>query len=83
MFAGIDCSVPRCKDMCSFHGRCMKDRTCKCDAGYTGKTCAVKVCPNGCSGHGKCGPKNAASVYQAGKAMTAPKNHAQQKVLLH
>jgi hypothetical protein len=27
--------------------------------------------------------KNAASVYQAGKAMTAPKNHAQQKVLLH
>lgn len=55
-WSGILCQIETCPSMCSGHGVCLSNRSCKCDLGYNGKNCAKKQCPNDCSGrlHGIC-----------------------------
>ena len=33
-----------CSAKCSFHGHCDKQKSCVCDAGWTGSTCNILTC---------------------------------------
>lgn len=51
--------------VCSYHGKCIGNNLCSCDAGYSGAECNIWSCsgtlrsdPGVCSGHGICTSSN-------------------------
>jgi hypothetical protein len=53
-FGGPDCSIAKCIDDCSGHGKCDELLTCQCNEGFGGEACEKKTCEKSGCVNGNC-----------------------------
>ena len=53
-YGGPDCSVAKCIDDCSGHGKCDELLTCQCNVGFGGESCKEKTCEKAGCVNGEC-----------------------------
>jgi hypothetical protein len=79
-FFGDTCTKKKClgvgdnlfpgdsSNACHGRGACQTDGTCKCDAGFTGRSCKDRTCPGDCSSKGVCDARSGKCTCNTGFA---------------